>query len=240
MKINLISGPRNISTALMYSFVQRRDTSVIDEPFYACYLNKTGVNHPGKEEVLAAQSINAEEVMKQLNTAAESTPVLFIKNMAHHMDYVPDKFLASTRNVFLIRNPREMLLSFIRKIPSPTLNDIAYQQQYRLFRYSTYRLKQSPIVVDSAELLKNSPRVIQKLCEKLDIPFDEGMLSWKQGPIAADGVWAEHWYKNVHESMGFNPYSPKKGDVPDRLQPLLETCRNYYVRLYKHSIKASG
>lgn len=240
MKINLISGPRNVSTALMYSFAQRHDTCGIDEPFYACYLNKTGVDHPGKEEVLAAQSINAEEVIEQLNAASELAPVLFIKNMAHHLDYVPDKFLASVRNVFLIRNPREMLLSFIKKIPNPTLNDTAYQQQYRLFRYSTYTLKQSPIVVDSAELLKNSPKVIQKLCKKLDITFDEDMLSWEEGPIAADGVWAKHWYKNVHESMGFNPYSPKEGRLPERLQPLLENCQNYYARLYKHAIKASG
>lgn len=240
MKINLISGPRNVSTALMYSFAQRHDTCGIDEPFYACYLNKTGVDHPGKEEVLAAQSMHAEEVIEQLNAASELAHVLFIKNMAHHLDYVPDKFLASVRNVFLIRNPREMLLSFIKKIPNPTLNDTAYEQQYRLFRYSTSTLGQSPIVIDSAELLKNPPGVIQALCEKIGIPFDESMLTWKKGPIPADGVWAKYWYNNVHESTGFKPYVPKEEKVPQRLQPLLETCQSYYHKLYEHAIKASG
>lgn len=240
MIVNLISGPRNISTALMYSFAQRKDTQVVDEPFYAHYLENTGTDHPGREQVLQAQSTDAEQVIEQLKEAAGETTVLFIKNMAHHVDGIPTTFLKDMRNVFLIRNPREMLLSFIKTIPNPTLRDTAYQQQYRLFRYVTHTLKQSPVVIDSAELLKNPPVVLRRACEKLGIPFDDTMLSWEEGAIPEDGVWAEQWYENVHHSMGFNPYTSKKGTVPERLESLLENCQNYYIRLYKHAIKASG
>jgi hypothetical protein len=240
MILNLISGPRNISTALMYSFAQRDDTEVIDEPFYAHYLEETGADHPAKDEVLQAQSTDDKKVIEQLKEDAEKAPVLFIKNMAHHVDCIPSSFLAEVRNVFLVRNPREMLLSFIKTVPNPSLRDTAYQQQYRLFRYVTHTLRQAPIVIDAAELLKNPPVVLQAMCKKLDISFDDSMLFWEEGPIPEDGIWAEHWYGNVHKSMGFNPYSPKKEAVPERLESLLENCQNYYMRLYKHAIKAAG
>lgn len=237
MKINLIAGPRNVSTALMYSFAQRRDMKVIDEPFYACYLSETGVDHPGKDEVLKAQNTDPTRVIVYLDQAATGAEHLFIKNMAHHLAWVPNEFLVSVRNIFLIRDPEEMLLSFIKKIPNPTLKDTAYQQQYELFQHTTDALQQSPIIIDSKELLKNPAAVLQRACARLDIPFDERMLCWQKGPIAADGVWAEHWYQNVHESTRFKPYAPKQGTLPDRLKPLLETCSTYYDELYAHAIK---
>lgn len=240
MILNLISGPRNVSTALMYSFAQRSDTKVIDEPFYAHYLNKSNVKHPGKAEVLEAQPVEESEVIEQIKTAAAGTPVLFLKNMAHHLNNIDPSFLGDVRNVFLIRNPREMLLSFIKTMPNPTLADTAYSQQYRLYRYISHTLRQAPVVIDSTELLKNPPVIIQQLCKKLDIPFEDTMLSWDEGPIPEDGVWAEYWYRGVHNSMGFNPYSTKEGTVPERLEPLLENCKNYYMRLYKHAIKAGS
>jgi hypothetical protein len=238
MFLNIISGPRNVSTALMYSFAQRKDTHVIDEPYYASYLAKTGIDHPGKEAVLEAQSADSATVTERLTGGQYDKPIVFIKNMAHHLAEFDNDVLKDMRNVFLIRDPREMLLSLIKKIPGPKISDTAYPQQYRLFRYVTHTLDQPPLVIDSAELLKNPPGVLQKLCSKLEIDFDENMLRWEPGPLPEDGVWAEHWYASVHESMGFNPYTPKKGPVPERLEPMLENCKNYYVRMYKHAIKA--
>ena len=240
MNINLISGPRNVSTALMYSFAQRHDMEVVDEPFYACYLHETGTDHPGREDVLQNQSANPQDVIVYLEKVATAPRHLFIKNMAHHLAWVPQEFLARVNNIFLIRNPEEMLLSFIRKIPNPTLQDTAYRQQYQLFKYTAQILNQPPVVIDSKELLKKPRKVLRTVCQKLEIPFDAHMLSWNKGAIAADGVWAEHWYHNVHNSTGFKPYTPREGTVPERLQPLLEECRTYYNKLYAHAIKANG
>ena len=52
MRLAMWSGPRNLSTAMMYSFAARRDCAIWDEPFYGAYLRKTGLSHPMREEIL--------------------------------------------------------------------------------------------------------------------------------------------------------------------------------------------
>lgn len=237
-RINLISGPRNVSTALMYAFAQRHDTVVIDEPLYASYLNGTDIQHPGREEVLQAQPKDAREVVSQVLLATYDEPILFIKNMAHHIIDMDLDFLRELTNVFLVREPREMLTSFIKTIPNPTLQDTAYKRQVELFEYVTETLGQPPIVIGSKQLLLNPQSVLKEACNKMNIPFDEEMLGWQPGPIPEDGVWAKHWYHNVHKSTGFKPYQAKNLEVPDSFSDLLERCQHYYSKLSPYIIKA--
>lgn len=236
-RVSLWSGPRNVSTALMYSFAQRSDTKVVDEPLYAHYLAVSGADHPGRDEVLTSQQKNAEKVIEDVILADYSLPVLFIKNMAHHLIDVETAFLDSLTNVFLIRDPEEMLPSLIHQIAEPGMRDAAYLQQWELFVHLTEK-KSKPVVIDSKQLLLDPKGVLQQLCNKLDISFEENMLEWEAGPISEDGIWAKHWYHAVHKSTGFKPYEPKEENVPGHLQPLLEECREYYKKLYKYAIKA--
>ncbi|MDZ7716409.1 MAG: hypothetical protein U5J95_09380 [Balneolaceae bacterium] len=141
-------------------------------------------------------------------------------------------------NIFLIREPREMLTSFIKTIPDPALKDTAYKRQFELFEYVTERLGEPPLVIDSKELLLDPKSVLGKLCKQLNIPFDESMLSWSAGPIPEDGVWAKYWYHNVHKSTGFKPYAPKDEEVPEEFSDLLRQCTYYYNKLSPHIIKA--
>lgn len=237
-RINLCSGPRSISTALMYSFAQRSDTKVIDEPFYAYYLRKTGKKHPGRKMVLETQSDDPQAVIDSILSDDYDKPVLFIKNMAHHMGLLNRSFYDKLTHIFLIRDPEEMLTSFINTIPDPNLRDTAYKEQYEIFRYVTGELAQEPVVIDSRELLLNPEEVLTTACRKVDITFDPAMLSWEKGPIPEDGVWAKYWYDNVHQSTGFKVYEPKDEEVPDRLKLLLKECYKYYNELYQHAIKA--
>lgn len=231
------SGPRSLSTALMYSFAQREDTRVVDEPLYGHYLSATGVDHPGREEVLAAQSTSAEEVVREVILGPSDRPVLFVKNMAHHMVGVDWRFLADLTNFFLIRDPRDLLASLSRTLPEPELRDTGYRDLHAIFAHVTGELGQPPVVVDSREL-RNRPRaVLAELCRRVGLEFDPAMLSWEPGPIPEDGVWAEHWYDGVHASTGFRPYRPKDRDVPERLSGLLETCLDHYERMAAHAIR---
>lgn len=233
------TGPRNISTAIMYSFAQRSDTKVVDEPFYAHYLIQSGAEHPGRAKVLESQPKDSAIVMKNLLSVKKKHPVLFLKNMAHHMIYMNDELnelIQHFDHIFLIRDPGEMLPSLNKVLPNPTLEDTAYEQQFELFE----RIKSEGLplnVIDSRELLKNPEHVLRVLCGRLDIPFKENMLSWEAGPIPEDGVWAEHWYDSVHQSTGFKPYSPKEKEIPNRLKPLYEQCKPIYNKLFAHAIK---
>src|SRR5690606_23059818 len=117
VRISLWSGPRNVSTALMYSFRQRSDTTVVDEPLYAYSLVRNDIDHPGREDVIAAQDSDGEAVVRNVLLGSFPTPVVFFKNMASHLDGLDRAFLSQLHNVLLTRDPAEMLPSFIRQVP---------------------------------------------------------------------------------------------------------------------------
>lgn len=237
MRINLWSGPRNVSTALMYAFAQRSDTRVTDEPLYAHYLHLTGAQHPGREEILAAMDHNGERVIRELLEASLESPVLFVKNMAHHFVELSWDFLEQVTNVMLIRDPEQMLPSLINQVPEPKLADTALGRQKEIFDY----LQKSglrPCVLDSRELLLNPERVLRQLCTHVGLKFDPCMLSWPAGGRPEDGVWAPHWYHMIRTTTGFGLYRPKTAPFPAFLEPLLEECRPYYAYLYEHALKS--
>lgn len=236
--ICLWSGPRNVSTALMYSFARRDDTRVVDEPLYGHYLRVSGARHPGREEVLAVMDTDGNRVMTRLLARRWDRPVVFMKQMAHHLDRLDTAFLDETVNVLLIRDPREMLPSLVNQIPEPALRDTGLARQWRLYENLLER-GQKPRVLDSKELLTDPEAVLTRLCRELDLPFDRAMLAWPAGPIPEDGIWAPHWYHNVHRSTGFQAYAPKTAPFPDSLRPLHDECKPYYRRLYAQAIKAA-
>jgi hypothetical protein len=236
MILNLISGPRNISTALMYSFAQRSDTTVFDEPFYAVYLDKSGAPHPGRDEVLKAQSKD-EDLVRTMIQNHKETPVLFIKNMAHHMEVMKKPFFDNAINIFLIRNPKQIIASYAQVIEKPVMRDIGIEYQYTLFQ-QLINQKNKVVVLDSNLVLENPEAVLRQLCAACDIPFDNGMLTWKKGPKPYDGVWAKHWYSNVHNSTGFAKQPTSERPLSANLQSLFNDARVYYEKLLPFSLKA--
>ncbi len=235
-RIHLISGPRNISTALMYSFANRLDFTVVDEPLYAYYLTITGKNHPGRKEVLKSQIADLESITQQVFNKSYPTPYLFLKNMAHHLIGVKPEFIADFHNVFLIRNPEELISSFSKIIAKPTLLDIGLEEEAKWFKTSQENGYKAT-VLDSNEVLKNPEVILRKLCEKLDIPFSNKMLKWPAAARKEDGVWAKYWYKSVHKSTGFAKRKTTEKKVPKHLESLLEQAMPHYETLYQHAIK---
>lgn len=232
-RINLWSSPRNISTALMYSFAQRPDTTVVDEPLYAYYLanTKSEAEHPGVPEIMASQSADGEQVVREVLMGDHyPTPVVVHKQMTHHLLTLDRSFLHQCHNVLLIRDPRAILASYSKVIKQPTPFDIGIPQQNELYEY----LKQHHLlhaIVDAQVLLQNPRAILQKLCEQLALPFTEKMLFWEAGALAEDGVWAKYWYTNVHASTGFKPYQAKPIELPVHLEKIGQGCRPAYERL---------
>ena len=236
MILNLISGPRNVSTALMYSFAQRGDTQVLDEPFYAVFLAKTGVQHPGTEAVLGALPSHEKIVRRQL-TATTSKPVLFVKNMAHHMEVLEEPFVEGAKNIFLIRDPRQILASYSAVISSVAMRDIGIAFQYSLF----CRLQErglASIVIDSTFLLKNPGSILKRLCRLCGLEYEQRMEHWPQGPKSYDGVWAPYWYGNVHRTTGFEAPPATSPALPAHLHALNDEAQAIYEKLRPFSLKA--
>ncbi len=233
--ISMWSCPRNVSTALMYSFAQRTDTKVIDEPFYGCYLQSSGADHPGKELVLNSLPTEEEEVLDKIIYHDYQTSLVFLKNMTHHFLHLKGDFLHNFKNVFLIRDPRQMLPSFIKVMPNPTMIDVAYKMQSEFIeKLST--INKAPTIIDSKNLLIDPEKVLKTLCDQLNISFEPAMLSWSEGGINEDGVWAPFWYNNVHKSTGFIPFKGKSETVPRHLEGLLEECIYYYEKMKSYAI----
>jgi hypothetical protein len=230
LRINLWSGPRNVSTALMYSFAQRDDARVVDEPLYAHFLRLSGRPDPGREQVLAAQDPDGERVVRELILGPCDRPVLFMKQMAHHLVDLDLGFLQQTANVLLVRDPAEMLPSLAINVPEPTLRDTSLARQTELLAHLV-----EP-VLDARRLLGDPRGVLGRLCERLELPFDEAMLSWPAGPRPEDGVWAPHWYANLHRSTGFAPYRAKTEPFPERLRDVLEESRPHYEVLLERAL----
>ncbi len=236
VRLCLWSGPRNVSSALLYSFAQRGDTRALDEPLYGHYLRVSGAQHPGREACLDWMRPDGETAIREVVLGPADRPIFFMKQMAHHLVEIDWGFLAETANVLLIRDPEQMLPSLIHQVPEPTMRDAGLELQSRLLEH-LLELGQDPPVLDSRELLLDPAGVLRELCERLGIEFDPAMLSWPAGPKAVDGPWAPHWYHNLHRSTGFQTYKAKTEPFPERLRPLLEECRPHYDRLLARAIR---
>jgi hypothetical protein len=210
---------------------------VVDEPLYAHYLRVTAAPHPGAAEVMATMENDGAAVIRTVILGPCDRPVLFCKQMAHHLTELSWAFLAQTTNVLLIRDPVAMLPSLAQNLAQPTLRDTGLALQTQLYHHLC-EIGQTPPVLEARHLLLNPRRVLEQLCQRLGLPFDEAMLRWPAGPRAEDGVWAKYWYDNVHRSTGFEPYREKQTPFPPHLQPLLDQCRPHYEELAAVAIRA--
>lgn len=235
-RINLLSSPRNLSTALMYSFANRSDTQVYDEPLYAHFLKQSKKQHPGREETLASMSANASEVINNTLLGPCKKPIVFFKQMSHHLPGLDWSFLKAGKNIIYIRNPEEIIFSYSKVIPKVRMDDIGIDLQVQLLDY----LQSSNahyVVLDSTTMLKSPKKILEQLCLSLEIPFESSMLKWESGPRKEDGVWAKYWYKNLHKSTGFQAYKKKDIQLSDENQKLAEACQPIFQRLMKEALK---
>ena len=237
-RIAMWSGPRNVSTALMRSFEARGDCAVVDEPLYAAYLAVTGLEHPGRAEILASQPIDPVAALAALQPTSADLPLQFEKHMAQHWqpswpwhDFGPD-----VQHAFLIRDPAAVVASYAQVREAPRAEELGALQQVSLLE-AAEAAGQSPVVVDGDELRANPEGMLCALCEALGISFTTRMLSWPAGPRAADGVWAPHWYSQVEASTAFAPPRPPK-PCPEALRPVVDALRPAYEQLAARRLRA--
>ena len=228
VRVAMWSGPRNISTAMMRAWENRPDTVVVDEPFYAAYLARTGIDHPGRDAVIASQPTDPADVVRRLR-AHVSADVHYAKQMTHHLAEDADLgWIADFRNVLLVRDPAEVVASYVRSREACEPADIGLLQQVRLLE----AMPESPPVVDAGDFLRAPETYLRWLCDWLGIAFTDRMLHWPAGPRESDGVWAPYWYDAVLRSTGFEPYRPRRVELTPEGEEVVAATRPAYERLY--------
>ena len=233
------SGPRNISTAMMRSWESRADTFVIDEPYYAYYLTQTDLNHPGREDVIRDGELDSEKISYGLvNDTEEDRSIYYQKHITHHLlDSIDREWMKSVTNCFLIRDPKDMIISYSKVHPDLNMHLLGLEEQKEIFEYVSNMTGEVPPIIDSKDVLMNPRDILSKFCEAVGVIFSEEMLSWPRGARDTDCNWGKYWYKNVMNSTGFNEYRPKTEDVPSKYQDLYEECLSLYNNLHDLRIK---
>jgi len=232
VRVAVWSGPRNISTAMMRAWENRPDTVVVDEPLYAAYLERTGIDHPMRDEIIASQPTRLDEAVATLSTPLpEGRSVHYAKHMSHHVARDMDlDWTLDFRNVLLVRDPVEVVASYTRARETCEPEDIGFPQQGWLAELWDEHGLDVP-VIDAKDFLLDPEGHLRWLCSWLGIPFTDRMLSWPEGPRDSDGVWASHWYAAVWRSTGFEPWRPRDVSLNEHDAAVAEACRPVYERL---------
>lgn len=239
LRIAMWSGPRNISTAMMRAFGNRGDCSVVDEPFYAHYLAQSGLDHPGRDEIVERGETDWRRVVDALTgPVPHDRPVFYQKHMTHHMlPHIGHDWFDRVEHVFLIRDPREVLISYLKSRPHATAADIGVLQQADLYDEVTAS-RGAPPVIDADEFLKRPEAHLRALCAQLGIAFTQRMLNWPAGPRDSDGIWAPFWYDAVLKSTGFEPWRERDLAVADAHRDVIDACMPSYRRLFDRRLRA--
>jgi hypothetical protein len=222
----------------MRAWGQRPDTIVCDEPLYAYYLQRTGVAHPGADEVIHSQETDWRKVARWLTgPVPDGKSIFYQKHMTHHLLPEVDRaWLGRLDHAFLIREPREVVASFARVAGEPRLEETGLPQQLEIFELVRRKTGTVPPVVDARDVLNDPRRLLELLCGALGVKFMDVMLSWPAGPRETDGVWARHWYQAVLQSTSFQPYSQREVAIPAHMSGLLARAEAIYGELYEHRL----
>ena len=234
IRIAMWSGPRAVSTAMMRAWENRPETVVFDEPLYAYYLSSTGLDHPGRDDVIASQPTSWRAVLSSLadDPLPPGATIGYAKHMTHHV--LPSVDLAAFkpfRHAFLIRDPRSLLASYarVRLRANPVRpRAAAAGAAVRGVRRPRHRLGRPA----------RRPRGgAAGAVRALGVPFSAAMLSWPAGPVRPTGcgrllVRQRLAVDRVHPGQPGPP-----AELAPSLEPLLEQCLPYYERLSENKIK---
>jgi|SRR5580704_1872384 hypothetical protein len=233
------SGPRNISTAMMRAFENRGDCAVVDEPLYAHYLAHTGLEHPGREAIIAAGETDWRRVAAELTGALPAGVALsYQKHMTHHLlPHIGREWLSQLTHVFLIRDPARVLVSYLKSRPQVTAADIGVLQQKDIYDHVQRVTAMAPLVIDAGEFLRSPEAQLRALCAALNLDFTPRMLRWPPGARPSDGVWAPHWYQQVYRSTGFELSPAGIVTVPQEVRGILQAVMPAFEALYAQRLR---
>ena len=202
-------------------------------------LQKRGADHPARDEVIALGETDWRKVTKSLlGPVPDHQPIWYQKHMSHHLlPHIDHAWIHALTNMFLIRDPDEVVSSYLRTRDTVTPDDIGLPQERRLFDEIAHHTGAAPPVIDADEFLRTPEPHLRAICALLGIGFTDRMLTWPPGPRTSDGIWAPHWYAAVWKSTGFE--TPRERDVKldGDAKRVSDACRKDYEYLRAHQLR---
>jgi len=238
--ISMWSGPRNLSTALMYSFENRGDVKIEDEPFYGYFLHNNKIMHPKREIIIETMECDKNKLINYLTNKKnlKTKQIWYQKQMTHHINIKDDvSWIDKVTNCFLIRDPLDVIISYQKIYKKVSMQLTGLEQQNKIFDYVINNIDDKPLVIDANDL-RNKPETILKVaCKKLNIKFTKKMLQWPKGPKKNEGLWGEDWYQNVWNTNSFiREKKYKKVAIDKDMKNLYAQANLFYNKLYNYKI----
>jgi len=223
----------------MYSFAQRDDMEVLDEPLYANFLRATGVDRPYRQELLSKMDPDGNKVVKEVIFGPGDKKYRYCKHISkQHLPNLSSDLMKKGKHFILIRNPLDILPSFDKVVP-PSFMELGIGELVSIYS-ELCGLGSPPPVIDADDLQQDPEAVLSGLCEDLGIPFQPQMLKWEAGPKEFDGIWAPWWYGSVHKSSGFSKPRQYPLTFPFVFYDLLEQSLPFYNMLKRQIRKIRG
>lgn len=237
--------PRSRSTLMTRAFEQLDGCTIFDEPFYGPYLLTQGFDHPHRQEILDSCETDYKKIVKRITgNLHNGSSFSFQKHIVKHA--LPEfgrDWLKSLDHFFLIRDPKEIIVSWYKVYGNVTKHDIGIAELYKFFKEVEAFSDNPPLVIDSTDFIKNPRKILTLLCSHFELDFSENMLSWQPGLknsqllfTGALSSFSHTWYSTVMNSSGFLPYEEKPVNLPNELKPLVEECRPFYEKLYQYRL----
>jgi hypothetical protein len=154
------------------------------------------------------------------------------KHMAHHLiDLNNIDWIKNFENCILIRHPKDVINSYVKKNTLNHIDELGYPQQYKIMSYLD-NIGKKFIVIDSNILLNNPEKILSQWCSSINLEFDISMLKWEKGNHSQDGIWWKHWYDNVITTTRFNKFSSYQSELDKKYQSIYDEALDYYNKLY--------
>lgn len=242
--IALWSHPRSMSTALERSFIERGDFTVFHEEFayvYFMYEERAYIPHKNADPDHPLTYPEIRDMMEQ----ARLTGPVFHKDFPYHaLDHLlaDTEYLRGQTHSFLIRDPRESVLSHATVHPGVTRDVLGYEQLAALFDRVREITGSTPPVIDAADLAADPHGTLAAYCAATGITFRPEALAWGSGERPEWRTWSG-WHTEVTSSSGLRPpernYRVSLDDQP-HLREFIAYCTPFYDHLNAFRLRPAG
>lgn len=240
----LWTHPRSISTAFERVMIERKDMTILHEPFsYYYYVQQDGATIE-QQYVDPEHPTDYPGIKGHIRKSAGDSPVFFKDMCAHCYEALArdEAFLGQLHNTFLIRDPAKAIASYYAMNPDVTLEEVGLKQVCAVFEKVAAMTGEAPVVVDADDLEADPDGIVRAYCRRLGLAFIPEAMSWAPEHQEEWEIWKD-WHVDAAQSTGIRKNMERFEvtiDNSDHLKRMYDEVKPFYDRMYRHRVVAAG